>query len=224
MANSGPPYPPNPVAGSNKIGSFIIGISPIGPIATFDSWKTIISQYANSDILTTLIQNLDEAIDQTADFNLLFDTIWNVDSAQGFGLDVWGRIVGVDRVLTVAASTFFGFEEQSPTVDTFGPGGQSPFYSGTPATSNFSLTDEAYRQLIFAKALANICDGSVPAINQILMNLFGNSGKCYVTDNGDMTMTYTFLFLLNPVQKAIVGQSGVLPKPVGVTANFVQLY
>jgi len=165
-----------------------------------------------------------ESLDQTANFSGLFDLIWNVDSAEGVGLDVWGRIVGVNRVLTVSSAKFFGFEEQSPTVDDFGPGGVSPFYSGQSASSNFALTDEAYRQLIFAKALANICDGSILAINQILLSLFGNSGVCYVTDNQDMTMTYTFLFFLNPVQEAIISQSGVLPKPVGVAANIVQIY
>jgi|ERR1039458_1673645 hypothetical protein len=221
---SGPPFPPDPQPGSNAIGSFVIGTSPIGPIKSFDEWKTIISQYANSPILTQLIENLDDYIDQTTNFNNLFDWIWNVDSAQSYGLDVWGRIVGVNRILTVSGGKYFGFEEQVPTVDDFGPGGQGPFYAGIPLTGNYSLSDQAYRQLIFAKALANICDGSIPGINQILMNLFGGYGRCYVKDGQDMTMTYTFEFLLNPVQASIVEQSGVLPKPVGVSTSVVQIY
>jgi hypothetical protein len=36
-------------------------------------------------------------------------------------------------------------------------------------------------------------------------------------------MTYTFGSALDPVQTAIVFQSGVLPKPVGVLATVVQL-
>lgn len=219
---TGPPYPPGPVAGSNAIGSFVIGVSPIGPIESFDLWKTVISQYANSPILMQLIENLDDYVDQTTNFNLLFDNIWNIDSAVGYGLDVWGRIVGVDRVLTVSSSLFFGFAQQLPQIDTFGPGGASPFYSGVPASSNYALTDTAFRQLIFAKALANICDGSIPAINQIMMNLFPNRGDCYVADDGGMMMTYTFNFVLTPVEQAIVAESGVLPKPVGVTASVVQ--
>lgn len=220
---TGPAYPRPPVAGSNAIGSFVIGVSPIGPISTFDVVDTIISQYANSPTLLQLCQNLQQYFDQTANFSALFDLIWNVDSAQGYGLDVWGRIVGVTRVLTVSSSTFFGFDQQSPTVDVFGPGGASPFYVGVSATSNYALTDSAYRSLIFAKALANICDGSIQAINQILMNLFPNRGNCYVTDGQNMTMTYTFNFLLTPVEQAIVSQSGVLPKPVGVEASVVQI-
>ena len=59
---------------------------------------------------------------------------------------------------------------------------QSPFYSGAVLTSNFNLSDDAFRTLIFAKALANISDGSIPAINQLLLNLFPRRGNCYVTD------------------------------------------
>lgn len=224
MTDTGPPYPPLPAPGSNAIGSFTIGLSPIGPINSFDAFKTVISQYANSPVLTQLVDDLGDYFNETVNFSLLFDCIWNVDSAEGYGLDVWGRIVGVRRNLTVSASKFFGFSEQLPTIDTFGPGGTSPFYSGTPATSNYALTDLAYRQLIFAKALANICDGSIQAVNQILMSLFGGSGQCYVVDNQDMTMEYKFLFLLNPVQEAIVTQSGVLPKPLGVSVTIVQVY
>lgn len=218
-ATSGPPYPPAPVAGSNAIGSFTIGVSPIGTIPAFNWWKTVISQYANSIILTQLISNFDQYIDQTANFDAFFDLVWNVDTAQGWGLDVWGRIVGVTRTVSIAAGDFFGLE---------GPGGASgdpfdvsPFYAGNPSTTNFNLTDQSFRTLIFAKALSNISNGSIPSINQILLNLFPGMGNCYVTDGLDMTMTYTFKFLLSAVQQAIISQSGVLPKPVGVSATVV---
>ncbi len=210
-----------PRPGSNAIGSFIIGVSPIGTITPFDYWDTIISQYANSEILTQLIASFDECVDQTANFEAFFDYIWNVDTAQGYGLDVWGRIVGVSRTLhIVSASSYFGFEEAT-TLSAFGFN-QQPFFSGDPLTNNFNLSDDAFRVLIFAKALANISDGSVKAINQLLINLFPHRGNCYVTDGLDMSMTYTFDFVLTPVEQAILGQSGVLPKPVGVSAIVVQ--
>jgi 5,10-methylene-tetrahydrofolate dehydrogenase/methenyl tetrahydrofolate cyclohydrolase len=70
--------------------------------------------------------------------------------------------------------------------------------------------------------MANISNGSIKSINSILMSLFGESGNAYCTDGGDMTMTYHFDFELTPVQAAIVGQSNVLPKPVGVASSIVQ--
>jgi len=216
---TGPPLP-RPVPGSNAIGSFRVGVSPIGTIQPFDPWATILSQYANSPVLTQLILNFDSYVDQTLNIDNFFDLIWNIDTAIGYGLDVWGRIIGVTRTLQTIPGKYFGFEEAgSLTVGTFG---QSPFFSGEQATNNFQLPDDSYRTLLFAKALANISDGSIPAINQLLLNLFPNRGNCYCTDGGNMTMTYTFAFFLTPVEVAIVTQSGVLPKPVGVAATFVQ--
>jgi Protein of unknown function (DUF2612) len=218
---SGPPYPwPDPAPGSNAIGSFIIGVSPIGDIPPFDFWVTVISQYANSPILTQLIGNFAQYVDQTENMDDFFDLIWNIDTAQGYGLDVWGRILGVNRVLQVPASTNFGFS---------GPDGASgdsfdtqAFFGGGTLTNNFSLSDSAFRTLLFAKALSNISNGSIPSINQLLLNLFPNRGNAYVTDGLNMTMTYTFAFFLQPFELAIVGQSGVLPKPCGVAATVVQ--
>lgn len=211
-----------PRPGSNAIGSFIIGVSPIGPIPGFDYWKTIISQYANSPVLTQLIANYDDYIDQTANIDNFFDLIFNVDTAQGYGLDVWGRIVNVSRTLHIIGSVnYFGFEEA--TTLSANPFGQAPFYSGAPVTTNYDLSDDAYRTLIFAKALSNISNGSIKSINQLLLNLFPTRGNCYVTDGNDMTMTYTFNFFITPVELAIIEQSGVLPKPVGVQSTVVQL-
>jgi len=215
---TGPPYPPLNPPGSNAIGSFVIGVSPIGTIRPFDFWTTVISQYANSPVLTQLISDFADYVDQTQNFDDFYDLVWNVDTAQGHGLDVWGRIVDVRRTLHIPTpGTFFGFEEAVGAE----PFGQAPFFSGDPLTTNFDLSDTAFRTLIFAKALANISDGSIPSINQMLLNLFPNRGNAYVTDGLNMSMTYTFGFSLSPVEFAIVSQSGVLPKPVGVSATVV---
>jgi hypothetical protein len=214
-----PLYPPGTAPVQNQIGGFVIGISPIGDIPPFNVWTTIISQYANSEIITELCSNFADYFDQTANMDAFYDTIMNVATAEGYGLDVWGRIVGVNRVLTLTSGIYFGFEQQSPQIGTFG---QGIFYDGqSPLTSNFSLTDDAFRILIYAKALANICNGSIPAINQILLSLFPGQGNCYVTDGMNLTMTYTFDFALSPVQAAIIA-SGILPRTSGVLATVVQ--
>lgn len=219
-AGPGPPYPhPNPAPGSNAIGVFKIGTSPIGTISPFDWWQTCLSQYGNSNILTTLCNNMAQYVDQTANFDEFYDVIWNVDTAQGVGLDIWGRIVGVSRTvaLTIPSQPYLGFEEAG-TPSLLTPFGQAPFFSGEPTATNFTLTDDAYRPLVLAKALANICDGSIPATNQILINLFGQG---YVTDGGNLTMTYTFPEALSATQTAIAN-SGVIPRPSGVAVTIVQ--
>ena len=218
---TGPPYPhPNPAPGSNAIGSFQIGVSPIGTIPTFDPWISIIQQYANSPILTALIQSFNAALDQTENFDNLLDNLWNVLTAVGYGLDVIGRIVGVTRALSFpGAVSYLGFEEAGSSWTGFG---QGILFSGGGTTMNFLLSDADFRQLILAKAASNITDGSIASFNAILLTLFPQRGRAYLADNQNMTATVTFGFVLNPIELAIVEQTNVLPYPCGVVINIVQ--
>jgi hypothetical protein len=181
--------------------------------------KTFISQYAQSPTIRRMVNDFNAYLDPTQSLDQFYELIWNVDTAVGYGLDVWGRIVGVGRVLQVnIASRFFGFNEATNlSADPFNT---SPFYTGQQINNSFILADTGYRVLVKAKALANICDGSIPAINQILLLLFPGRGNCYVAD-GDMLMTYTFEFPLTPVEGAIVAQSGILPRTAGVSQFLV---
>ena len=265
MNDTGPPGPPYPpfAPGSNAIGVFEVGVSPIGSIPLFDPWETIISQYANSPILDYLITSFFAAADPTILLDEVLSMMWDINTAVGYGLDVWGRIVNIGRNLQIpVVTTDFGFEQQIPDVDTFGPSGKGPFGAGDTLTQSYTLTDAAYRQLILAKAAFNITSCTIPEINALLMMLFGSLGPCYVTDPSfvsenkyfgfqsqevgspsgqekvgsfgpadiypffggsaaPMSMSYVFDFTPTPVQRAIIFQSGVLPKPCGVAAYVV---
>lgn len=184
-----------------------------------DVERTIISQYANSPTIVRLIKNMNQYIRTDVDFDNFYNFIWNVDTAQGFGLNIWGRIVNISRVLQVGdVSDYFGFKEALPGSFAFN---DAPFYNGIPVTKSYSLSNDAYRQLILVKALANISATTAPAINQLLQNLFAGDGRCYVIDDGNMQMHYVFEFLLNPYQYAIMANSGALPRPAGVSISLV---
>jgi hypothetical protein len=183
--------------------------------------KTIISQYSATATIVQLIKNMNDYIDPSVDIDNFYDFVWNVETAQGFGLDIWGQIVNVSRVLYVpgistANGEFFGFNEALPGSFPFN---NRPFYVGTQASQSFILADDAYRVLVLAKALANISLSTARSVNQLLQNLFQSSGRCYVLDTGGMSIQYTFEFVLTPVQNSIITQSGVLPVPAGVTAT-----
>jgi hypothetical protein len=211
---TGPSYPRPPIPGG--VGQFQIGVSPIG-MYTFDPWATIISQYANSPIIDSLITSFNAAMNIDPLLDNWYDMIWNVLSAQGYGLDVWGRIVGVTRALQIPNSTvtYLGFEESGN--DWVGFDGTGIFYSGSSAlTTSFNLDDGDFRTLILAKAAGNISSGAIPAVNAILLALFPGQGVCYVQDNRNMTVTYVFNFKLTAIQAAILGQANVLPTAAGV--------
>lgn len=216
---TGPPFP-RPLPGSNAIGLFQIGVSPIGTIAPFDFWSTVMAQYANSPILTGLIQNMFECIDPTEWFDDFFSIVMNLPTAEGFGLDILGRIVGVSRVLQISTVVYFGFQEATPGPVPFNAGGV--FYAGGNTTTNFALVDPDYKILIMAKALANISDGSMKSINTILSSLFPGRGNAYVTNGQNMSMALVFAFTLTPVELAIIEQSGAIPIPAGVSFTVVQ--
>jgi hypothetical protein len=180
--------------------------------------QTIIAQFQNSPTLRQLIENANTYLDPGPDIDNFYNYVWNVATAQGYGLDVWGRIVGVSRVLQVANDGAFGFAEARPGVAGFG---QGVFGTGGPTTVSYALQDSDFRTLIYAKALANISDCSIPSINNILLQLFPGRGNCYCTDGLDGTMTYTFSFSLTAVELAIIFQSGAVPKPAGVRFTVV---
>lgn len=183
---------------------------------------TILSQYANSPTICSLIETFNDAIDPSADLDNVFKFIWDVDTARGFGLDILGKIVDVTRLLTVASTPFyFGFSEAaiSSSSENPQPFGQGVFYNGVQSTSTVELADDAYRQLIIAKAMFNITDCSIPNINKILRWLFSSYGTAFVVDGGNMQLRYTFLFDLTPAQLAIVTSGKVLPRPCGVLAT-----
>lgn len=201
---------------------FPVAVVPLGAVEDvlnadidrtfFDVNETVLSQYANSPVMLSVIASFSAWLDLGNPFNRFYNLIWNIDTAVGHGLDVWGRILGVGRVLQVPSGEYIGFEQQ-PEAQTFGHG---ILFRGINLTNSASLTDDAYRILLMAKAALNITDASIPAINQILLTLFGDG---YVRDNLDMTMTYVFSAPLDPVQTSIVFNSGVLPRPCGVSAT-----
>lgn len=199
-----------PIATSTPSGALPSSVSYF-----FDPSVTVLSQYANSPIITKLVDDFAQWLDPASRFDAFFSLLWDIDTAQGFGLDVWGRILGVNRILQVPAGVYLGFEQDADAR----PFGFGILYGGGRSTNNVALTDAAYRTLLLAKAALNITDASIPAVNAILLNLFGQG---HVRDNMDMSLTYVFTTTLTPIQTAIVFQSGVLPKPCGVSFTVEQ--
>jgi hypothetical protein len=168
----------------------------------------------------------------TADLAAFYENIWNVNTATGYGLDVWGTIVGVSRYLQISATNNLGFDEAytAPTASTGPqPFNQAPFASGDPATNTYAMTDNQYRQLIMVKAAANISDLSIPSINALLRAEFGSNngvdpyGDAYVVDLGGMAFEYYLDFTPDPAQIAIINNSGVFPRPAGVQATLTYI-
>jgi hypothetical protein len=150
--------------------------------------QTLLSRFADRPAIVGLIASFNAAMDPAGQIQNFYDYIWNVNTAVGNGLDIWGKIVGVSRTI--------------------------------PSPVPVTLADVDYRTLILAKAAANIGNVTVPALNKLLLAIFGGSGLVYVQDNLDMTLSYVFLFQPTPAQQAIVQYSDAIPRPAGVLVNY----
>lgn len=182
--------------------------------------QTILSQFANSPALLALINDFNAAVDPSPSIDLFYNNVWNIATAVGWGLDNWGRIVGVSRTVPLPAivSGYLGFSQQAGA-ESFGYG---VFYNGPDASSNYNLTDDAYRTLILIKAMSNISNCSIATFNRMLMTLFPNRGNAYVIDQGNMHMVLMFEFLLQPFELSILKYSGAFATPTGVLSQIYQ--
>ena len=192
-----------------------------------DITQTILSQYGNSPILLAMIDNMNDDIDPRSNLEDFYNQIWNIETAVGYGLDVWGRIVGVERALHIVTTEqdFFGFNEVVGWGG-FAEADGDPFYGGVPATDSFILTDDDFRKLILIKALANISGCSIAEINQLLrnaMSVLGYGDRACVRVLGNMSISYNVDYPLTPVQVAMLGDSGAMLNPAGVTSTLTYI-
>jgi len=191
--------------------------------------QTILSQYGASSTTNAIFESLNEAIDPSNDITSFYNNVWNIKSAVGSGLDIWGQILGVQRNLNISASTYLGFEEAVSGTSGSQPFGQAPFWSGSAATSNYPMSDNQFRQVLLVKAAANISNLSVASINALLRAQFGVNngtdpyGVAYVNDTLNKQFTYYLKFTPSPNQIAIITSSGVFPRPAGIQANLSHL-
>jgi hypothetical protein len=189
-----------------------------------DASATFLAQYATAPILTSLIQATNAAIDPQADFDAFMANVWDVYTAVGFGLDIWGRIVNIPRTINIPPSNdFLGFDEALPDAEPFN---QAPFYTGPQGGTLFTLTDDAYRVLILTKALANISSFTAESMNALLNFMFNGQGttrgSCYVLESATpMQISYVFNFALTSWESAVLQQASLMPRPAGVGVTII---
>mgnify|MGYP001584912191 CR=1 FL=1 len=177
-------------------------------------------QYAASPVIQQLISDRQSYFPLDWQ-NQFYSNVWNVDTAQGFGLDIWGGVVVIGREIQIPAVSYFGFN--APPTQSWLPFGQQSFYSGPAVTTTYRLADNAYRVLILAKALANIASTDSGSLNMVLNQLFQGRGRAWVSDLGKMSIRYVFEFSLQPWERSVLISGGALPRPAGVGATIAEI-
>lgn len=138
----------------------------------FDINETIQSQYGDSPHIKGVIQNYYSYLDPKSDIDLIYDKMINIYTAEGYGLDVWGRIVGISREFVAVDDQFdyLGFDNTPYNMDRIETFNNAPFYK--MVNGKVQLQDDAYRTYILIKALINISNVSLNSLNYIFTQLF----------------------------------------------------
>lgn len=189
-------------------------------------WQdTILTQYSASQKLISIIDTFNQAVSLDDFTDEFISRVWDLTTCESFGLDMWGKIVGISRyIVAPIESGSFGFDEaDDASTDYPTPFNDSPFFGGVQETTNVRLGDDAYRTLIFCKAFTNISIATIPEINRFLKILFYQRGRAYCINYRDMTMGMTFEFELAPYEESILMNYDVSPIPSGVQLNIRQI-
>ena len=180
--------------------------------------RSILWQYENADKLKTLVLGQQEWINENhTDFwNGWIRDVFNLKTANAFGLSVWTRILNVsltiEREQNIDDVLGFGIEHEN-----FNNGG---FGVATGAIDNVSV--EQARKMLLARYFTLTYAPTVPNINMILEVLFG-AGAVYVVDSLDMRSTYTFDGAPDYRTRDLLKNVDFLPRPAAVGVNFTIL-
>lgn len=151
---------------------------------------------------------------------------YDLETAVGPQLDVIGKYVGILRAIGIPTLPhFFSFRDYN-SGNPQGLYGFALYDGSSPADGAFydynqsliptNLTDTEYRFMIKLKILLNHFDGTLSYIQRYIALFL--AGLVSVTDNQDMTLTYT-VHAGVPVSEALL--AAYLPKPMGVGINVV---
>lgn len=158
--------------------------------------------------------------------------VFNLATANTFGLSVWAKILGVSRPYIAPQNytidneyTLRLYNPNDKAWHTIWLSGAIPALnleinpdSETFKPSSVPLEDEIFRRCLFAKLQLLYSNGSVYDINKYLNKIFEGSGV-YVQDNYDMTMNIVFPNTPTDADLTIITSPDFAPKVAGVYIN-----
>lgn len=192
-------------------------------IADFDSSvdlvRALLWQHDNATALRSLIESKQDwyNTNQATFWDNWYRDVFNVDTANDFGLAVWGRILNVGLGLQVDSTIgipHFGFGIYHRN---FENGSFARATSGEQALS----TDQK-RLIIRLRYYQLISRGTVVEINEAMARIFGDLGQVFVRDPLDMSkITYVFKFEPSSRIRLILDRMNLLPRPSGIGSEYV---
>ncbi len=197
-----------------------------GTIQTFDFTVNLLQallwEYNDAVNLQALLAAEQEwyTQNQTDFWENWYTDVFDLRTANDFGLAVWAIILGMKLYVNLVADSreTWGFDEFHANFT------RGNFASA--AGGSVPLSTQTSRILLRLRAYQLQSAGCVPEINRMLADVFANyvpagDVPAYVEDNLDMTCTYHFLFALPSEIQFALRYFDVLPRPAGVESEIV---
>lgn len=158
--------------------------------------SSLLWQYENSTALKTLLEYREQFYNKSTKefFTDFINNVLNLDTANTFGLTIWGRILKLER----------------------------PKYTNSEGKL-VSFNDDQYKLLLRAKMLKLHKRPTPHNINIFLETLFPTQGLAFCQDRLDMTTTYILGYVPEDWQRAVMKLEDFWMRPAGVKTNIVPI-
>lgn len=183
-----------------------------------DVLRALLWQYNDAENLQEILQSKqDWYTENQSDFwtNWITD-VFDLRTANDFGLTVWSIILGVPLSVTLAPDYLdkrvFGF-------DPFGMNFDNGNF-GSKSSDDITLSLEQKRLVLRLRYYQLVSRGTIPQTNQFLASLFGDEGSVYALDLLDMRVVYVFNFSLPSSLRFVLDNYDILPRPAGVGIEY----
>lgn len=158
-------------------------------------------------------------LNQSQFWNDWITDVFDLRTANTFGLSVWSIILGIPLELAIGPSPLtkptFGFGSFNKN---FNNGNFSNFKSSSIST----LTIEEQRLVLQLRYFKLISRCTIPDVNRMLNYVFKSRGIVYVLDNDDMEfINYVFTFAPGEALLNILREFDVLPRPAAIGIKYL---
>lgn len=146
-----------------------------------------------------------------------YTNVFNLETANQFGLIVWSIILGLPLYVNV------GPYVDQPTWGFGGTNGAVNFDNGNfnDSGSSYLLPIETQRIALQLRYYQLISSGTVPEINRAMKWIFGGLGQVYLIDYNDMTQAFIFNFPVTGDLIYLFNNYDILPRPAGVASSYI---
>lgn len=173
--------------------------------------ESLLWQYNDAETLQSILQQKQDWFDAnyTEFWNNWYTDVFNLATANEFGLNVWAKILDVSFAIVSDPprnNNVFGFGD-------FNNNFYESNYSPTGGDDN-TYTTEQKRGILQLTYMKYVSRGTVPDINSALTAFFGF--RVYIIDNLNMTGTIIFTQTVSSENLRILEDYDLIPRPAGV--------